>query len=501
MVRFYKNCKNSCIHLILFLIIHSASHAQQFEIMNHIRKPYVAGQFYPANPESLKSKLSELFIQSQPKKYNNVAAIISPHAGYVFSGSVAASAFNQIDTNKEYEHIFIIASSHISSFNGASIYTGNQYITPLGGINCDTDLAKKLINDHPFFSYNSFADSQEHSIEVQLPFLQHLLKKITIVPIIIGTNSPELCEKIALVLKPFFNTNNLFIISTDFAHYPSYNQAIENDKRTSDAISLNSASEFLKTIDRNKKLKIPNLATSICGWTSVLTLLYLTQANEDYSIKSIDYKNSGDSRHGEQDQVVGYCSMAVVREKKREIEFKLSETDKTKLLQIARKTLETYIVKKQIPTIDTAEFSKELLSYCGAFVSLHKKGNLRGCIGRFSSNEPLFKTIQAMTISAASQDNRFSPVSSSELKTIDIEISVLTPMKRIYSIDEFELGKHGIYIKKGNNSGTFLPQVAASTGWSKEEFIGHCSQDKAGLGWNGWKEAELYTYEAIVFGE
>jgi hypothetical protein len=151
--------------------------------------------------------------------------------------------------------------------------------------------------------------------------------------------------------------------------------------------------------------------------------------------------------------------------------------------------------------IDGKNLSSTIKTHCGAFVTLKKYGNLRGCIGRFDASEPLYKVVQEMAVASSTQDYRFKPVEAGEVSELEMEISVLTPMRHINSVDEFQLGKHGIYIRKGNRSGTFLPQVAAETGWTREEFIGHCSQDKAGIGWNGWKDAELYIYEAIVFGE
>ena len=147
------------------------------------------------------------------------------------------------------------------------------------------------------------------------------------------------------------------------------------------------------------------------------------------------------------------------------------------------------------PTTLTATLKQK----CGAFVSLHKQGRLRGCIGHFGEDVPLYEIVAEMARAAAFEDPRFMPVTKDELDDIDIEISVLTPMRRIKSLDEFQLHKHGIYIKKGYRSGTFLPQVADEVNWSKEEFVGHCAQDKAGIGWDGWKDAELYVYEAIVF--
>ncbi len=154
-----------------------------------------------------------------------------------------------------------------------------------------------------------------------------------------------------------------------------------------------------------------------------------------------------------------------------------------------------------MPEVDRSEYSTNLHQNAGAFVTLHLKGKLRGCIGRFQPDAPLYTVVQDMAIAAATKDHRFSPVKPGDLEKIDIEISVLTPLKRITSVDEIELGRHGIYIKQGYNTGTFLPQVAESTGWNIEEFLGHCARDKARIGWDGWKSADLYTYEAIIFDE
>ncbi|HKK69219.1 MAG TPA: AmmeMemoRadiSam system protein A, partial [Bacteroidales bacterium] len=154
-----------------------------------------------------------------------------------------------------------------------------------------------------------------------------------------------------------------------------------------------------------------------------------------------------------------------------------------------------------VPLPDSSEMPEKLRTACGAFVTLRKNGNLRGCIGHMGEDEALGDVVQKMAISAAFHDHRFSPVREEELDEIKLEISVLTPMQRMDDINELELGKHGVYIQKGIASGTFLPQVAEDTGWSKEEFLGHCAQDKTGIGWDGWKTADVYLYEAIVFEE
>jgi AmmeMemoRadiSam system protein B/AmmeMemoRadiSam system protein A len=468
------------------------------------RQPAVAGSFYPAKQEELTAALKQLFANAvSSKEIQNVIAIISPHAGYVFSGEVAASAFNQIDPAKKYENIFVLGSSHHIAFEGASIYSQGNFITPLGTVKVNTELADQLIKNNNVFSNRIDAQAREHSLEVQLPFLQYRLKRdFRIVPIVLGTQSPETCRRIAEALRPYLNTKNLFVISTDFSHYPSYGDAKKIDKTTADAILTNSPENLVRSMASYEQKGISNLATCLCGWTSVLTLLYMTEGNADVAFTHVQYKNSGDAEYGEKNRVVGYNAIAIsIKEKKGRSEFKLTDKDKKDLLAIARNTVELYVKNNTKPEIEEKNLSSILKTNCGAFVTLKKHGNLRGCIGRFDASEPLYKVVQDMAIASSTQDSRFMPVESNEIPEIEIEISVLTPMRRIDSIDEFELGRQGIYIRKGYRSGTFLPQVAAETGWSKEEFLGHCAQDKAGIGWNGWKDAELFVYEALVFGE
>ena len=182
-------------------------------------------------------------------------------------------------------------------------------------------------------------------------------------------------------------------------------------------------------------------------------------------------------------------------------DFELSTEDKRQLLTIARSALELYIKENSFPMYKDAEINPANQDKAGAFVTLTKKGELRGCIGHIDSENPLYKTIQSLTVASATKDHRFKSVNQDELSDIEIEISVLTPMKKISSIDQIEIGRHGIYIKKGYQTGTFLPQVASETDWTVEEFLGKCARDKAHIGWDGWKDADIYTYEALKFSE
>lgn len=276
------------------------------------RKPVVAGRFYPGEKSQLSKEIENYFKTAEPKSVDKLRAIISPHAGYIFSGHVAASGFNQIDPEKKYERVFILASSHRLRYKGASIYNIGNYETPLGTIEIDNELCDKLISENEVFSFNLDAHSQEHSLEVQLPFLQYIIKnKFKIVPILIGTNSTIECKEISDILKPYFIENNLFVISTDFSHYPDYDNAIETDEITANAIISNNSITLLDTIKSIKRLNINNLSTSLCGWTSVLTLIYITEEIDNIEYKKIQYKNSGDSVYGDQEGVVGYCSIVV----------------------------------------------------------------------------------------------------------------------------------------------------------------------------------------------
>ncbi len=469
------------------------------------RNPAVAGSFYPANPVELQHLLEGFFRKTTTPSAGNPAALIVPHAGYIYSGEVAAAAYSTIDRDKVYAHIFVIGPAHRTWFNGAAIYTQGDFITPLGHVPVDP-LAGELAQKNRLISSNPLPHRLEHCIEVQLPFLQYRLRKpFSFIPILVGGESEKTAEALAGVLAPYFTPENLFIISADFSHYPTMENAAKADKLTADAIVSNNPAFFLNTLRRNEEQFGPELVTSICGWLPALTLLKITEKLPETQYRKLMYRNSGHSPSGDRERVVGYQAMAVVRqaEEPRSSGFDLPENDKLKLLEMARSAILSHLKHEKPNMLPGSSLTSGLTMQAGAFVTLRKKGELRGCIGQFSSGNPLYQTVREMALAAALNDSRFVPVSLREMDQIDIEISVLSPMKRIRSISEFRLGIDGIYIRKGNRSGTFLPQVAEETGWSAEEFLGHCARDKAGLAWESWKEedTELYTYEALVFGE
>ena len=465
--------------------------------LGQVRPATQANRFYTGDAEELENEVDSLLKQHNSQVYDNLAALIVPHAGYYFSGNVAASAYMTIDAKKEYKRIFLLGPSHHEWLNGASVNTeADYYATPLGNVKVDHETAIELTKADSIFAYHRSAHAQEHCLEVQLPFLQRKLGELPpIVPIIISTNDYYKLKRMADVLSPYFTDDNLFIISSDFSHYPSYEDACEVDANTGKAIETGNVDEFIATIEANANSGKRNLATSACGEFAIVTLMLMMDSQ--YDVKHLMYQNSGDIDNYDHSRVVGYHSFAILR--RDNTSLTLSDDEKKTLKGIAFQSIKDTLDGKSIAQpIFNPQFSIFNLK-CGAFVSLHKFGRLRGCIGHFGEDYPLHEIVAKMAYAAAFEDPRFMPVTSDELADIDIEISVLTPMRRIQSIDEFQLHRHGIYIKKGFRSGTFLPQVADEVNWTKEEFLGHCAQDKAGIGWDGWRDAELYVYEAIVF--
>jgi MEMO1 family protein len=464
-----------------------------------LRTPAVAGRFYSAGRNELQAEIRSYFQEAKTALRPDLKpqALIVPHAGYIFSGKTAASAYNQLPDNAGYETVFILASSHQMQFPGASVYSSGNYQTPLGIIDTDYQTCRKLLDASNLFNCREEAHLQEHSLEVQLPFIQMKLKPgFKMVPIILGTRHTEDCRKLANVLKPYFIPKNLFVISSDFSHYPDYEDAREIDSITTKAILTGSPGELIRTLDQHKELGIHGLVTSLCGWTSVLTLLYMI-TGRSMEMDWVDYHNSGDNlQFGSHDRVVGYSALVVYPPAPQA--YQLTEPEKVTLLQLARASIEATVSPGCKVNPDLTGQTGTLGRPAGAFVSIYIAGKLRGCIGSFEDRDSLAEVIYRAAASAA-RDHRFKSPEAAELNDLVIEISVLTPLKRIWTTGEIELGRHGIYIRKGSSSGTFLPQVGSTHGWSVEEYIGRCSRDKAGLGWDGWRDAMLYTYEAIIF--
>lgn len=497
--------KVSIVLLSTFIVMQIFSQSKPTD-----RQPAAAGKFYPAEKETLTSDLSQLFKECTKSPSGlKVRAMISPHAGYIFSGKIAASAFSTISRDAVYQNIFVIGSSHIMAFEGASVYNTGDFITPIGKLTVNKEIANKLKSENKLFDFPVNVQIPEHSLEVQLPFIQYYFRhNMPIVPIVIGTSNRTSIKRLAEILRPWFTPDNLFIISSDFSHYPSYKNATETDKATADAIVSGDPQKFLSALKKNEQIDDPGLVTSMCGWTSGLLLLYLAEGDPGLEFRKIDYCNSGDSKYGSRDEVVGYNAIVLLEKpgsrqpaKTLSEEIKFTSGEKDMLISMARSNITSVLENRKRINVDENKLPEIFKKPFGAFVTLKINGSLRGCIGRFISSDPLWEVVLESSESSAFEDPRFSPITKEELRKADIEITVLGPMKKIKDTSEIVLGRHGIYIKKDGRGGTMLPQVPVENGWSLEEFLGFTSREKAGLGWDGWKDADIFIYEGIVLDE
>jgi AmmeMemoRadiSam system protein B/AmmeMemoRadiSam system protein A len=470
----------------------------------NVRKAAVAGGFYPADPKVLAQTVDTyLRLATPPEIKEPVRAIMVPHAGYVYSGPVAASAYKELE-GRDIRTVILIGNAHRHYFNGIALYAQGAFETPLGLVPVDETLTSKLLAADPAIANRPDIHADDHVLEVQLPFLQRVLKSFKIVPILFGSDDPALSKILAEALKNIMDDKTLIVASTDMSHYPPYENATTADRETLQAINSGQAEALDAMLKQHASEGVPNAETFLCGVSGIRTLLLLTQALGPTMPVFLKYANSGDAS-GDKSRVVGYGAVAFVAKQiatpVAATENGLTPQEKEELLKIARTTVESYVQTGETPKFSPT--STALKQPLGAFVTLKKNGQLRGCIGRFDASGPLYLTVQQMAVSAASQDPRFQPVHVSEMGQLEYEISVLSPLKKIGNPTEIELGKHGVQISKGFHHGVFLPQVAAETGWSKEEFLSELCSQKAGLPRDCWKDpgANLQVFTADVFSE
>ena len=464
--------------------------------VEEIRPPLVAGAFYPAEPGQLQNMVDD-FLQQAQKVPQEPIALIVPHAGYVYSGAVAAAAFKQLE-GREYEAVVVLGTNHrAGSFRKIAIWPSGAYSTPLGLVPVDHELAQSILDADP---EHIVADRQvqlnEHSIEVELPFLLRAVGPTPFVPIMIGEPSWENCQALSTVLAKVLRGKKAVIIaSTDMSHYPTYDEAVQVDTATLQAICSMDPEAVVENTKRWMQQGVANLLCTLCGEGPTLTAMMAARELGANRATVLQYANSGDVPFGDKSQVVGYGAIMFWKGET----AMLNAEEKATLLRMARETLEQYLTNGTIPhySID----KPALQQANGAFVTLKNKGQLRGCIGHMRGSQEIYRTVQEMAIAAATEDPRFHPVSEEDLEEIEIEISVLFPMEYVHSVDEIEVGRDGLYITLGPFSGVLLPQVATEQGWGSEEFLCHVCR-KAGLPDDAWqKGAMLYRFGAQVFGE
>jgi len=468
-------------NLILLIVFVSFLFAQT-------RHPAVAGQFYPSKKEKLQKLLENLFKQVDMKESLdlNPFGLISPHAGLTCSGGTAAYGYSLLE-EKHYDTVILLGPSHNFFKDVVSIYNGNFCETPLGFIPIDKEISHKLISANKRFVFDEQIHEPEHSLEVQLPFLQHTLKDYNVVLIVISTNDLGLLEKLADTLISITEESDkklLFINSTDFSHYHDYEAANKMDNYTIDLI-------LGKKWDK-LNMEILTRKCEMCGYFAFYPFIKIMQHFEHDDGILLQYLNSGDVI-GSKWRVVGYGSIVFPNTPQNKEKQTMNELDKKYLLNLARKSIEYYFEKHKPFTPDKPE-NPELSEDRAVFVTLNKNGKLRGCIGHMHAKMPLYKAVVEMAVSAAFQDHRFPKVEKDELEDITIEISILSPMQRIYDPEKIRMGIDGVWIKKGFKKGVYLPQVATDTGWDRKTFLESLCTHKAGLSKDAYLDPKTEIY-------
>jgi len=475
---------------------------------NSIRRPSAAGAFYPGTPGELTRTIATMF--SEVKKVSlggYPLALVVPHAGYPYSGLTAARAYKLLE-GQTYDSVVIVSPSHTVFFKGSSVYDGAGYQTPLGVVEIDHELSKKIAEINPrtaYFSNMGHASGStrgEHALEVQLPFLQVVLGNFKLVAIVMGDQEEEsvrgLGETLASALR---GTNTLLIASSDLSHFHSAKIAKRLDSTIQSAVEKYDPDRLLDAIESGQG--------EACGAGPIAAVMRATKRLGGTRTEFLHYTTSGETT-GDFDEVVGYLSAAVVAdkapvsvdvigarpaEKEKKVE-RISDEDRELLRQIARDAIKAGLDKTEY----TPPVRETLKVHKGAFVTIKMLGNLRGCIGRLRSDDPLYTTIAEMAKAAAFDDPRFPEMTEVEFESMEIEISVLSPLERVHDFNETEVGRDGLMVKLDWHSGLLLPQVATENGWGLLEFLEQTCL-KAGLAKHSYrdKNAEVYRFSAEVF--
>jgi AmmeMemoRadiSam system protein B/AmmeMemoRadiSam system protein A len=477
------------------------------KVSTAVREPAVAGQFYPSDPRELAAMVSGQLakVSGLPTIDGRIIALIVPHAGLVYSGPIAAYGYKLLE-NSGVKKVILCGPSHRIPFRGLSVYGPDiTWRTPLGMVPCDNDLCRAFLARDAGFDTIPEAQAYEHCLEVQLPYLQTVLKDFRIVPIIMGNQDHQTITHLADALAAVpFDSQTVMISATDWQHYRPASEGYRLDSAGIDCIEHLDADRLQTYLDNGR--------TEACGGGPTVAVIRAAVARGANKAIILKYGDSGDMS-GDRSSVVGYVAAVLYKSgnahqvidpeaKKAEASPATgpSAAEKKTLIGIARKTIEAQLAGGPGPKF---EGLTEYLKQPGAaFVTLEKHGRLRGCIGLTAAMQPLYETVAYCALQAAFSDPRFDPVTADEMPDIRIEISILTPLQRVKSLDEIQVGRDGLMISKGMYRGLLLPQVATEYGWDRETFLRETCQ-KAGLPDDAYlsKDALIQKFQAIVFNE
>ncbi len=516
--------------------------------MKGIRPSALAGAWYDADPAKLRVAVDDHLSKGAP--LNEVAkerpvAIIAPHAGHLWSGDAAGCVYRllQGDAGRTIERVILLGPSHYQGFQGASVPAVAGYQTPLGTVSVDGDVVEFLLTQ-PHFRTVADAHRQEHCLEIQLPFLQRVLRpSFRIVPILISRLKPSEWREFADALVPHIDANTLVVVSSDFTHYGSrfgylpFRDDPDGNLRRLDKGAL----EPILDLDAQSLAAYKEKTDiSVCGYRPIGVLIELLQNQALQKTwggrpegRVLEYYRSADLL-GDFDGSVSYAAIAFfrpgtvldvplyperlenvvpwgsTRKAKKpggdgEATLRLTKAEEQFLLATARQALVTRLVDQKEPsapqTFPPDVSAAKLRTTCGVFVTLTHGGRLRGCIGDIVGRSPMIDGVVGNAINAGLRDPRFPPVAASDLDAIHIEISILTPLEQVSGPEAIEVGRHGVLLEREGRRAVFLPQVAPEQGWDRDTMLGHLAA-KAGLPRDGWKRKTTFqVFEALVFGE
>ena len=467
-----------------------------------VRPEVLAGSWYPGEPEALGRQVDRFLDLAPPKEVRGeIVALIAPHAGYVYSGPTAAVAYRQV-RGRSYDAVVVLAPSHRERFRGASVYARGSYRTPLGPVAVDEGLARAIVSEGgrdvhagPEGHRVSPAGTGEHSLEIQLPFLQRVLPGVPIVPIVVGAHDLDACRRIAeAIVSAAEGRHVLIVASSDLYHGYSRKACVDTDAQTlglvraMDEIGLHGSFEDGRC--------------QACGDGPILIALMAARSLGADRAEILARTNSNDVTGESGGWVVGYSAVAFIAADGSESgqESRVPEEACHELLRIARQSVERCTRGEALSPPESEH--PALAESRGVFVTLTRDGRLRGCIGSLVAATPLGVGVQEMAKRAALRDPRFRPVRPEEVEKLHIEISVLTPLRPLDDVSKVEVGRHGLLIAQGNASGVLLPQVPVELGWDRRTFLEQVCR-KAGLPTTAYldDDVRLWTFEAQVFGE
>lgn len=493
----------------LLLLWTACSHATPVPA---VRPAIAARNFYSSDSTELRLGITRFLDEAIPPTAAQPLALVVPHAGYAYCGQIIADAMNQVSAHS-YDLVILLGTNHTTpGFHGVSIYPSGVFETPLGNVAIDSTAAAALLATDRTFTSDIAVHEREHSIEVELPFIQVLFPQAKILPIVISDTDPGTCERLGRALAGVMQSRKaLLVASSDLSHYPKYADAVTVDHAVLKAIVSLDPAALREIIQSEMAGQIPQLETCACGEDAILTAMMAAKALGAGHGTVVSYSNSGDASIGDYHRVVGYGAVVLQggsgaadtsclqSEATPASMSTLTAADKKSLLAFARKSIEWYLTSSTVPL--GRGFGPCAILNEGAFVTIKERGELRGCIGHMADDMPLYRTVGAMAIAAAFEDRRFRPLAQSELKDIVIEISALTPPRKISDPNQIILGRDGILLRKNGKSAVYLPQVATEQGWTLQETLDHLCE-KAGLSRGSWKQdTEFRVFQADVFAE